>query len=135
MSREAWGDPPDVDWRAEAPEDKIEGYAEQLKAGRSLTLEQQVRLVAIVELAAGFTDANDRGDDASALLDQLDADDEGPEAAGALQASNAADRDYNRIKDSMFVKVRELMGWPARPARYATQQEAQPHPFAQEGDF
>lgn len=73
-----------------------------------MTVDMSGLAAAIVERALKFTDANDRGDEASRLLEQFDDDDAGPEAVGCMQASEAADEDYNTEKARLFELCRLL---------------------------
>jgi hypothetical protein len=83
-----------------------------------MTVDMSGLAAAIVERALKFTDANDRGDEASRLLEQFDDDLEGPEAAGLAQAGDAADEDYNNEKARLFELCRLLAA--ARTAEQST---------------
>ena len=109
--------------------DRLDEMMERLSKHQALTAYECLRLVMVVQHAASFTQANDRSDDA----DERAAD-------GDLTAADAADdasENYNRTKDELFHSVRELMGWPGRPAKYLPEvlggERVMPHPFEQEG--
>lgn len=117
--------------------DRMDEFLQRLDRGQGLTRYEQLRLVMVAKLAAEFTDANDRSDDADERIEEEGGADSGDTYDTLLNAATQADEDYNRSKDRLFGQVRELMGWPGRPAKYLPDhfggRAVVPHPFEQEG--
>jgi len=117
--------------------DRLEAMMQRLDNYQPLTAYECLRLVMIAQRAAAFTEANDRGDDLEARIEDEGGADSGDTYDALLDASLKADDDYNRSKDELFCATRELMGWPGRPAKYLPEflggGPVVPHPFEQEG--
>ena len=114
--------------------ERLDEFMARLDRGQGLTRYEQLRLLMVVQLAAKVTAASDSGDDADDRLEDEGMADSGDTYDKLLDTQRAADDDYNRSKDSMFIAVRELLGWPGRAAKYTPfGDEVKPHPLAQEG--
>lgn len=115
---------------------KLNDLMQAVMQGASLTGSEALELLEVAKLAAQFTEANDRGDDANQRLEDDGCADSGDTYDRLLDVATQADDDYNRTKDALFIACRDMMGWPAREPNYPPLDPTRgPHPFAQEGCF